>query len=682
MGRMLACFLVVLIAPASLALAQDGPTRNVEGGTAGLSDSPVAATMTTIFSPARAPQRKTMGLLQRSFLDLADQGDQELEVAVVIDGTDSMAAELAAVRRSIHQMLDDLRRFRDKEVRVALVIYRDAGSPSGEVVVPLGRFSSDQQVITTAVESMQPETGAPFFHELPDLGIHKALTQLPWSADDQVAKWVLLFGDAPPYAESFRDAKTPTAYRRYATSLLVAIAKQKSIRINCVLCTSGDNIAQTYRSAVDETREFMGTLASGTDGLMLDLSYDDIRTAMLEAGRQPQIGLRKLEPISEIDLASVRRDDVAREGSFRTVRLAVIPHLPLNQVSFDPGNSAVQFATAIRATLSKVPGVQLASPRDIKEQLRRLRAEGIDERQAIQGLAAMLGVDLVVCGSMANPQDKVRTAAYRRTDGQEIASVELARYSGEAAYTLIEACAAHQPKDEALSQLLKNMKSRQLELTQPLARSPATHDDLMTAMESLEQSLAMEAGDENGAALLAQADTASRKALTAEPRNAMAHWLQANVALNAALRAFRSGNPVEGERHLVESRKSLSEAVKNRESIAVPSLRTEIEADYYLVVRREPEQAIQRYLQLTELNQPLSSQLRGHWMLAGIYAGDWGTSQAPVVDAEKSRYHIVQILANWPDSPEAQLLKQWLQWDASKGETDFNYLPTLHVLDT
>ena len=84
--------------------------------------TPAGAALTTIFSPSRAPKQKTMGLLQRSFLDLADQGDQELEVAIVVDGTDSMTTELAGVRRSIHQMLDDLRRVRNNEVRAAIVV--------------------------------------------------------------------------------------------------------------------------------------------------------------------------------------------------------------------------------------------------------------------------------------------------------------------------------------------------------------------------------------------------------------------------------------------------------------------------------------------------------------------------------------------------------------------------------
>lgn len=294
----------------------------------------------------------------------------------------------------------------------------------------------------------------------------------------------------------------------------------------------------------------------------------------------------------------------------------------------------------------------------------------------------MLGVDYVVWGSLAPDRATVQTAAYRSTDGQQIIPVRLARNSPDAAYALIQASSSTAPDDQAITQLLANMNLLQAALSAPMAQSPATHDELMTAIESLDQALAFEAGDDESIDLLVTADKASRNALTAEPRNGLAHWLQSNVAYNLALREFRQGNPSEAEQHLAAMKKSLAEAVENRETIAIPSLVTEIEADYYLLVRREAEKAAERYLQMTKLDQPRQSQLRGHWMLAGIYAGDWGLAQNPIVDAEKSRFHIVEILANWPDSPEAKLLKQWLRWDDTKRETEFNYLPTIHVIET
>jgi hypothetical protein len=110
-----------------------------------------------------------------------------------------------------------------------------------------------------------------------------------------------------------------------------------------------------------------------------------------------------------------------------------------------------------------------------------------------------------------------------------------------------------------------------------------------------------------------------------------------------------------------------------------PALATEIKADYFLLVKRDPAKALPEYIALTKTDQPLQSQLRGHWMLAGIYAGDWATSEKETFEPENARQHLCQIMANWPDSPEAKLLKEWLRWDDTKQQTEFNYLPRINA---
>lgn len=642
-------------------------------------ESPAASAMSTIFSPARAPKRKTMGLLQRSFLDMADQGEQELEIAIVVDGTDSMATELAGVRRSIHQMLADLQRYRNNEVRVALVVYRDVGSPSGEVSVLLDKFTTDEDAIENAVQKLQPESGAPFFHELTDEGVHRSIKDLPWTDDNQVTKWIILFGDAPPYSPNYADENHPAARRRYADSILVSMAKRKNIRINCVLCTSGGNVSESYQQSVDQTRAFMNAMAAGTDGLMLDLSYEAIRTAIIDAANQPEVGLAKMEPITGIDIASVRRDQTDTTSDTRTVSLAVVPHMPLAQITFAANHPAVRVSTAIRTKLASIPGVRIASPRDIKEQLRRLRAEGISPEQAMRGLAGRLAVDFVVWGKLVPEQATYQTAAYRRADGKQILPISLADHPNDTAFALVQASAKTRPDDQALDYLIKNMESIQSALKTPLSASESTNDNLLTAMEALEQALAFESGSDESVDLLETADQASKNARTAEPTNAIAHWLQANVVYNQASRLYALGDKEAAKQKMNEMRASLSEALKHRQTIASKSLVTEIEADYYLLVARDAAKAVERYTAMTSLDQPQSSQLRGHWMLSGIRAGDWGTAEQSVVDPAESRRHLIEIMANWPDSPEAKLLKQWMRWDETSEQTQFNYLPTVNL---
>ena len=665
---------VALIPLASKSLAQDVDTESAA--------SPAGSALMSIFSPAKAPQRKTMGLLQRSFLDMAGQGDAKLEVAIVVDGTDSMATELAGVRQSIHQMLDDLRRYRNNDVLAALVIYRDAGSPSGEFEIPLAQFTADEQAIETAVKRLVPESGAPFFHELPDLGLYQAIETLPWSADDQVAKWILMFGDAPPYAAAFEDPDNK-AYRRYATPLLVGLAQKKNIRINSILCTSSDSVGDSYDRSIAETRGFFNALAGGTDGLMLDLSYPEIRSALLEAGKTPEIGLAKIAPIEAIDLEAVRRDR-AGDGTLQPVSVAVLPHMPIDQMTFNASLEAVQVSTAIRHQLGKVAGVKIASPRDIKDQLRRLRAEGLKPDQAIRGLAARLGVDFVVWGSLESGTDQVQTAAYRRGKTQPVVPIKLAKNSSDVAMVLINAAAKNAPDDVAIAQLVSRMETMRTAVTAPLASDSVTNRELLTTLESLEQALAFESGSEDSFELLQQAEKKCSQALASSPRNAIAHWLMSNIAYNQASRLFKADRREQAEAKMNDVRNALTRAVELRDSIATPSLVTEIEADYYLLVKRDAGKAIERYQSMTADDQPVKSQLRGHWMLSGIHAGDWGTGNGAsgengVVDPQKSRQHLVEILANFSDSPEAALLRQWLQWDESTEQTKFNYLPKVNT---
>ncbi len=66
-------------------------------------------------------------------------------------------------------------------------------------------------------------------------------------------------------------------------------------------------------------------------------------------------------------------------------------------------------------------------------------------------------------------------------------------------------------------------------------------------------------------------------------------------------------------------------------------------------------------------------------MLSGFRAVYWCLSEQSTVDLYASRRHVIQILSNWPDSPEASLLKQWLRWDDTKEQTQFDYLPKVNL---
>ncbi|KAA5543722.1 VWA domain-containing protein [Roseiconus nitratireducens] len=645
---------------------------------AGDPPSPVSLALSTMFSPLEAPDRKTMGLLQRNFLDMAGGSETELEVALVIDGTDSMSAELGGVRQSVDRMLQDLRRFRSKEIRVAVVVYRDHGAVSGEFSIPLRNFTSDAETIDQAIGTLQPESGAPFFQELPDVGLHVALTQLPWTDDPSVTKWILLFGDAPPYDVAQKYPDYPTARRRYTDALLGSLARNRNIRINCVLCTSSEENSQSYEQVIDQTRGFMSQLASDTDGVMLDLSYPAIQKALVQAAKTPDVNYQQIASITEADLAAVRQVDAARAPA--EIVIAVVPHEPLDSVRFDPQLDSVQVATAIRYQFAQLPGVRTVSPVDVQRQLRRLRAEGLSDNQTVRGLAGRLGVDYVLWGQVSAGDATVQTAAYRRRDGQAVVRVSFDGDRGRLTDVILTAAAKEGQPDEAITRLARAVQKNASEarLLGPIAESGATTAELLSAIESLGQALAYPAGSEESVQRLGQARRSSQAAAAAEPRNPIAQWLSANALFNLAAHQFRAGDDDAARALMSESKSALRRAARSVDRVASEALALEIRADEALLIRGDAEQAVATYQTLTETQMPRASQLRGHWMLAGIYAGDWGVSRS-VVDRQKSRQHVIQILANWPDSPEASQLKHWLMWDDAAGETRHNYLPLINA---
>ncbi|MEZ6117713.1 MAG: hypothetical protein R3C28_14235 [Pirellulaceae bacterium] len=60
-----------------------------------------------------------------------------------------------------------------------------------------------------------------------------------------------------------------------------------------MLCESHADVEEAYTLALTETRQFMSQLANETDGLMLDLSYDNIRDALAKASQKAQTGISK-----------------------------------------------------------------------------------------------------------------------------------------------------------------------------------------------------------------------------------------------------------------------------------------------------------------------------------------------------------------------------------------------------
>ena len=366
-----------------------------------------------------------MGLLQCSFLELVEASGERLQVAFVVDGTQSMGADLEGVKSSLKFLVEDLRRYRGNDVSFALVVYRDAGAASGKVTMPVERFTPRGESLEAAWEAIQPETGAPYFPEPVDLGIHTALEKLDWSDDSNTTRWLLVFGDAPPFDLGMNEAETG-AQRLYDTEQLTALATRKEVKISCILCTCRDEERAAYDSVLDKTRGFMNALASGTGGSMLDLSYPDIRDALLAAAAKPRVAYQHVGVIRQADIEAVRAEAEQKKSQLAEssrVRLAILPHLPWDTMSFDPENDAVQLATQLRQLLKSMPRIEAKSPVDVERQVQRLKDSQTATDQWLQALAIRLRVDYVIWGDLKRDQDAFAVSSAIYGQGKKLAEV-------------------------------------------------------------------------------------------------------------------------------------------------------------------------------------------------------------------------------------------------------------------
>jgi hypothetical protein len=657
--------------------------------------SPAGLALESVFNPQRAPEHKTMGLLQRSFLDLVESSQKELQVALVVDGTDSMATDIEGVRKALRSLVADLRQYKGDRVSLALVVYRDSGSPSGEVTLMHSQFTADEKAISNSFAKLVPETGAPYFLELPDLGVHEALNKLNWSESPDTSRWLLLFGDAPPYDSDFVDKDASTgARRRFDTDLLVNLAKRKGVQISCVLCTSRDEEKSVYEQVLDKTRKFMNSLATGSGGLMLDLSYPDIRSALVEAARKERVERQRIGTITRDEVDAIRQAAAAAKlpvADGQRLRVAVLPHLPLDQITFDPTHEAVQIAAELRQKFKAIPRAEVASPVDLDRALRRVKSSGVAPEQQLQALAAQLRVDYLVWGSYRKTQGivSVRSAIYRKTDGQKVTESQALTSTNlpetelasnlVSKWTLTTLDPKSAPTLYAAFAGLRDNATLKAQVLTPVSNSVESRSDLLAGFEALEQGLAYPIGDAAGKALLDQAEQSLARAATEDVRNPFIQMLLASCFFNQSQALLNAGQAEEAKAKSQQFSEALKRAYREREQAQVDLVKTEIEADYNLIVKKDYASAIKLYeaLATAPRDATLHTALRAHWVLAGIYSGDWGIDAA-LIDAKKAKEHLVLVLAHWPDSAEAKFIKTNLRWNDERGGNQFEHFPRVN----
>ena len=668
---------------------------------------PAGTAMALMFDEHRTAKPTSRALLQRkTFLDMLKVSKDRLQIAFVVDGTDSMGNDIRSVLDSLEPMVASLRRHKDgdENVSFSVVVYRDSEAESGSVRCPLGRrFTHSLETLRGALAAVKTETGRPYFPELVDLGISEAIRGLDWETAADTTRWVLVFGDAPPYREGYHNDER-NAHRHYTNEELIRSALQKEMVVSFVLCHSGftkqqeanDQLIETYETALPRTQAFMQAVAEGTGGVVWDLNEPDLRQDLARAITRTPTQYQRIEDITPQDVSALRtvalRDDLDESEDAR-VRAAVLPHLPLETMTFEPENPAVQVAAELRERLRTMPRVEVVNAHTVAEKVTQLQRSDLPSRQWIPLLARDLRVDYVLWGDYDRRGDEVqlRSISYYRVEGRSGAqTVQLADAQGSSrvgdgrgeaslvpvvANRLFQNTAAELRRlgadESAVSVFSRLDKDEDLadQIAAPLSSNVRARRELLAGLDLLEQSMAYPGGSLKAAELLDRAVLKLGSAAMLDKKNPFIQAMLANCHFNLA-RTDETGD------HQEKSLKSLKAAYDLRSNASSDAVRLEIEADYALLIERDVADAISIYeMMLLEPNRPrqLRRALRAHWMLAGIYCGDWGVPSS-IIDPAKAREHIVQILAHWEETPEARFYKDAFSWEENEG-TQKHYVP-------
>jgi tetratricopeptide (TPR) repeat protein len=324
----------------------------------------------------------------------------------------------------------------------------------------------------------------------------------------------------------------------------------------------------------------------------------------------------------------------------------------------------------------------------VKDRFELVRRQGVEGEALLQMLATALGVDYVIWGAVNRNGGVVEasTGVYDQTAGRRLVEARTATNPSAPASTLganLTATLIQSNARIATDQRLKGMFASlaQDQSRGPLVALPVALDDargsVLEGIESLEQSLALSVDDSEAATLLEAARANLEDAVEADPDNPLARFSLASALFNQARARQQAGDLNTARTRMAEFAVQLREAFRLREKRqGDAALRTEIEGDYALLVRGNVDDAVKLYRRLLDdaSGADADAARRGHWMLAGIYCGDWGVD-AKYVDRDQAKQSLIQILARWPDSSEAQFIRRALRWDDANGGARFPQFP-------
>lgn len=645
-----------------------------------------AAALDSIFNVRTAPEAKSMGIFQGSFLDAIRPETPAIQVAFLVDTTESMAHQLAGIREKIPQVIADLKRASGAKVEVAVISFADSGQSNKPLVGISQGFSADDKSVAKMIASLQPQSGRPYFPEAVDLALFKTIQDLKWSDDPKATRWLMLITDAPPYDSSFEEATTQSR-RWYETDALVNLANQRGINVHGLLCESRPEELDAFTAVVDKTRNFMGQMTSRTGGLMLDLSFSQIKQKVVDAARRPRADFTFVGAITEEDIHAARQIASEKFGPEKTLRVAVMPHVPWNAMTFYHEDPGVRFATQLRYSLGRLPNIKAISSRQIEQEFLRLKAGPVDPAQWPQALCLRLRADILIVGDLrANRElEDVQSEVYVPNSPKPVASFSASGKDDILIASYLKAISQTQPQDAAIAQLAKAAGSEQGTDLRDFwpgilgQLSPKQQAELVSAMDMIEKSVDISVDPQLRVKNLDMATDLLTPMANDPKANGFTFALLASANYNLAKTQEEEGDVDAARIQMQKAIAYLSKAYDARRSLNDRLLQAEIEADYALLVRKDFLAAVRRYQEIAEFSEAskLKMSLRSHWMLAGLQCGDWGASAATDFqpDPAQAREHLIHILAFWPESEEAQVIRKYMRWDAQDGKTGTPYFP-------
>jgi tetratricopeptide (TPR) repeat protein len=633
---------------------------------------------------------------------------KNLQIAFVVDGTDSMGLELSDVKKSVSEIVKKISELQasGQTITLSLVVYRDTGAESkgGEILIPSKEFTDNSTTFLETISNIKTVGGEPLFPESVDLGIYKAIHTLNWTMEETTERWIILIGDAPPFPEGTNRPQVGVR-RSYPTDVLIKDANEKGIKINCIICSSGfvetdtplqKQLLATYQELLPETIEFFNALYKGTKGCVFINLADELtqKTLIAAFGDPPQM---KISPITVTDVETKQKDLQALMAK-EQIGVAVLPFSFINQSDAKvtlkdslPDDEFVAIAVPLQDSLKQIPSLAVQNFYEV------MRYQTVSFSNSNSSTIQFNTTDVFknfenvewfIQGSVQKRDElnRIRLALVHRDDPDHPAA-EFS-YSGSIQpetpqflfRNLISVLREKRP-DANILKAYESLDESQ-NIWMPYGHDARACRRIAQAMLVMDNALGLfqDEAEYNQKVLnyIKQAENFLLSALELEPDNPYVHSLLANCYYNQIDQSSSVNQVINESEAMDQIQKKnaammqkvlehIQKADANKEKCAHELIRKEIEADHALF-NRNFDRAIEKYKELTTSWGNAKSQdiaIRAHWALAGIYAGDWGAEEK--TNAESSREHILAVLAGGIGSQQYTYFTKMLEWDSEHG---------------